>query len=197
MNRCAVFVWCASAFVALACSSTTPPATADAAADAGADSGPTQGQPLSSKCPPLLPNAGSPCTLLGAQCEYGNDAALPCNNLARCLSAGWTLTPVTGVCPSTPNQPSCPADWASASNTVPTATVCKRLGLTCWYPEGSCECDSTQSMSIVWAFNCSPSPPSGCPAMRPYLGVACSTEALACAYNGSVERCINGMWNAA
>lgn len=179
--------------VAIACAGKTVP------------DGPITDGGLSSACPSQPPAASSACGSQGVECEYGNDPSIACETIARCDSTGWTVTPPsTQGCPTPPLGPTCPATFASvvegASCSTPTS---------CGYPQGTCTCEVYCGPQYPLGHTCEAGTPTtwhceggggqpGCPAARPRVGSACSTDKLSCSYgdcNSIDVVCQGGLWH--
>jgi hypothetical protein len=164
-------------------------------------------------CPQTLPAEGSTCANPGATCEYnGSGPADLCSTIARCYGDNnssmttWHAEPSVGTCTATPaqNAASCPATFGALMN----GAACPATGTSCVYPEGVCGCttcfDAPNGTTQKQQWTCAPyaGAPDGCPASRPEIGIACSTEGQQCSYGAPCAplldwwpmECKNGAW---
>ncbi len=127
-------------------------------------------------CPVIPPTPGGPCPVVGAACEYGDNANARCDPLDVCYpqaAGGWSSQQLLDC------TASCPALYADVipGDSCPTA-------IDCGYPEGQCNCSSapadsgTEAGALIWSCYA----PAGCPEPRPRLGAYCSPRGLECDY---------------
>jgi hypothetical protein len=155
-------------------------------------------------CPLTLPAAGTACTRINLQCEYGEDVSPTCDPQARCIDGRWQIRAPGINCP-TPNYgvgPGCLSSYSDAKK----GGSCQKLSLECDYPEGRCACTSFGPILIDGGsgnWHCEQLQ-AGCPTKRPRLGSPCSLDANTnCDYGacflqgGTVENCVSGVWQEA
>jgi len=163
--------------------------------DTGTDAGPPE-DASSPRCPATAPKAGSSCTTLGLECEYGSSSSIACNVVVTCTASGWSSAtpPTTGPCP--PPSGKCPSAYPVAK----VGEACSPSGLVCSYTQGTCTCakpigPATTDGGTRWqCFDASP----GCPTDRPLLGTSCSHAGEKCNYgecaDGVEVECEDGAW---
>jgi hypothetical protein len=155
------------------------------------DGGP---QPPAPACPKTEPAAGSFCSSIGEECEYGTNASTACNVIVTCTKSGWAHMAPTTACV----HGSCPATYPSAM----VGEACSPGGLDCGYEEGTCTCAppigplmADGGDSVRW--QCFPKQ-AGCPSPRPTLGAACTSPGLSCNYGACADgvelMCKGGVW---
>jgi hypothetical protein len=190
--------------IVLACTGKTADVGSSSSSGGSSSSGSSSSGGLVSGCPSSAPQAGTPCTKAGLQCEYGNDLNLGCNTLVACQSGTWQSTsPISrGTCPTPANGPSCPASYGA----VPQQATCTAQNASCAYPEGTCACIIYCGSQYPVGHECDAGTPytwqctgagQGCPAVRPRVGSACTQEGQNCPYgdcNGPNLRCTGGAW---
>ncbi len=160
-------------------------------------------------CPATPPSAGTSCSAVGEDCEYGSSWWLWCNLVVQCTAdAGWQPVSehIGGGC-AEPDAGdaggTCPSTWAEATTMDAGSAMCPAVN--CNYPEGSCACilgcgcaGQRQEMDLHGAWFCTPTPP-GCPSPRPDLGTACTNAGPGCTYGrtcgcGIGVSCVDGVW---
>lgn len=147
-------------------------------------------------CPNALPSPGTPCSLVGVRCEYGEDPTLECNALVVC-SRGKTWSETAPPAPSC-GKPSTSWTHDSHPEACPTSLsniseiACKEganaAEYVCQYPAGRCKCGWLPTGAPVFAWSCDEPPAPGCPAARPLIGTACPSDGKVCTYGSS------GLW---
>ena len=146
----------------------------------GNDGSPGNDGGVSKDCPTSPPTPGSACltTKGGPKCEYGTNPDPGCNQVFVCVSNAWVDQSSGQICAP---QSDCPATYAS----VPSGQDCSPEQLSCAYPQGECICTKSwggvQRTTPGW--DCFPAQ-SGCPAPRPDIGSACTTQGQQCDYGG-------------
>ncbi|MGH7295459.1 MAG: hypothetical protein ACRELB_11025, partial [Polyangiaceae bacterium] len=191
----------------LACAGSTASSPDGGGADGGGGGGEGggggDGGGLAPGCPASAPSAGAACASVGLECEYGNDLNVDCDTIARCDSTGWTLTPPAAQgCPTPAPGTDCPGSYAA----VPQQATCSTAA-TCAYPEGTCSCEVYCGPQYPVGHPCEggtpmtwqcTGAPQGCPAARPRVGSACSTDGQSCDYgdcNAIGVVCRDGTWH--
>jgi hypothetical protein len=142
--------------------------------------------------------AGSTCSPVGIECEWGTNLNPPCNTVDNCETGGWVTQPGDPTCAMTVGT--CPATYAL----VPQGSPCPsdENGLVCGYPRGECFCEMNIEVSAGGpAWDCS-SLAKGCPAPpRPDIGTVCTDPGLTCDYGaclgGIALVCQMGYWQEA
>jgi hypothetical protein len=188
----------ASSGAASAGSSGTSSGTSSGSSSGTAPSGSSSGAPDAGGglvCPASAPNPGSACPRVGFDCEYGTSPNLACNQLARCVAAGWSY----------PLHPTCPmGTCAGTYDAIQAGSACSPDGLTCAYPKGTCIC-ATPSGPVVRLdgggaqWQCRPST-LACRSPRPNVGTPCTEEGRTCDYGscisppGVVLQCRSAVW---
>jgi hypothetical protein len=154
-------------------------------------------------CPTSPPDAGSPCPVLGENCEYGSSWWLGCNPMFECTPRGWQGGPVQGPPACADDAGACPATWDDALE-AGSFTTCPAYA--CQYEAGTCGCVACGAGQIRHAlvqgmWNCTAATPE-CPSPRPDLGTPCAGDGgTLCGYGGDIcctgapqLRCVDGVW---
>jgi len=175
-----------------ACGGSTTSAPGSGTGDGGGTSGSsgTSGTSggLSTSCPASAPANGVACGAPGLECEYGTDPSLACNVVATCAAGTWSVSLPAG-------SPTCPTKNTSAcaptKDALPPGATCTAPNTTCTYASGTCICHMACGSQFPVGHPCDAGTPltwdcggasASCPADRPHLGEACTTEALDCNY---------------
>jgi hypothetical protein len=150
--------------------------------------------PPPAACPSTKPPAGSSCTPVGKECEFGSSASAACNVIESCSASGWTTEPAATPCV----HATCPATYPSAM----VGEACSPKDLDCDYPEGTCTCAlpigplmADGGDTVRW--QCFPKQ-TGCPSPRPKIGSPCASPGTSCNYgacaSGVELKCEGGIW---
>jgi hypothetical protein len=150
-------------------------------------------------CPALPPSGNMTCSPAGLECEYGANPNVDCNELYKCLAAGWTLASPKESCPP---LSACPTNYDSISSgkVMCLAADAPPTGgdLTCVYPKGTCICSNGSLPVSDGPYWTCIDATAKCPADRPRLGSACSDEGQSCDYGacegGIAIACMDGYW---
>jgi hypothetical protein len=145
-------------------------------------------------CPATEPTGGSCDAPDGRHCTYGDSVGPECRTDWSCKAGAWVkaasicFTPPADHCAFT-EPPTGPCANVPDTCIVGAATICNCA--TCTGP-----CDPTP-----YAWSCWPAPTTtGCPAIVPNDGTACSTEGTRCVYGNACQQsganatCTDGAW---
>ena len=187
------------------------------AGDAGADA---RSDVVRRACPDAAPYPGSSCSLPGVKCEFGGVGDRhSCSTVASCETDyrgdWWVIEAIPVGCgdaraPAPSSQCAATFDGVTrgAACTPETSTRGANTDTTfpvCIYPEGTCTCGYCVSPypgdRLGWACQTF-AQPADCPAVRPYLGSACTQEGKGCPYGTDCESyqqpamvCHDGQWH--
>ena len=160
------------------------------------------GGSTSGGCPTVAPVNGAACTppyatsgFATAECSYGDDLRPQCRTTAVCTAHAWQVTTPTCTAPPLPAACSIPPPSESSA--------CADETLSCWYGDGTrCACSACYGGSEYPL--CAPidppewhcaTPATGCPAVMPQSGTACSTPGASCGPDCTLTvTCTNGIW---
>ena len=150
----------------------------------------TAAREIAPSCPDIRGVEGTPCTSVGATCEYGSSPDEHCNTTLACAAdmsasgATWVARPSV-LCPSyeCPRGPSAPIAGTPCS--LPTedgGAPTDADELVCPMSDGICACttgtDPAHAHARTWVCV---KPPGSCPLIRPLVGAICD-EARTCDY---------------
>jgi hypothetical protein len=135
-------------------------------------------------CPPTPPQAGAPCPLADAKCEYASTPNIQCRVMWSCSSSQtWQLTS-----PGCASDSTCPLEADALAG-----AACVAPGW-CAYADAYCTCGGAAGAQ---RWGCWPPPNPVCPPQLPVSGATCDRNGQECHYGGCFDywaMCCGGSW---